>query len=125
MRTMKNKLTFSIITSIIIILLLEASNVYAVGALLDSMKYEQGRVILHLVTSIIAFCRAQMFALGLTAEEIILAMAAVCESNDSKQAILTPSNIKANINKGAAYFPPTAKLKQILSVVEDRFNEQN
>jgi len=55
-----------------------------------------------------------MWKLGLDKDQVRRAIEAVCESNESKKAVKTKSNIKANIDKGADYFGPEKLLRGIL-----------
>lgn len=59
-------------------------------------------------------CVNQMMYLGLSAEQCNEALLAVCDSNDTKPAKKTASNIKANVDKGAEFVPPTETLQKIL-----------
>lgn len=43
---------------------------------------------------------------------------AVCKSNDSKLAVKTDPDTKANIDKGASYKAPTEDIKKILNIVQ-------
>lgn len=44
---------------------------------------------------------------------------AICISNDSKRIETVPSHVKANVNKGLNYIPPTEALKSILARYSD------
>lgn len=43
---------------------------------------------------------------------------AICESNDTKPAVKTASDTKANKDKGDSFVPPTEKIKRILTLVQ-------
>jgi len=43
---------------------------------------------------------------------------AICVSNHSKKVEKTASDVKANLDKGECYVPPTAKIEQIIEKVE-------
>jgi len=49
----------------------------------------------------------------ITNEDFTNVVIAICDSNDSKAIKKTSANIKANIDKGADYFPPTEALMGI------------
>ena len=53
--------------------------------------------------------------MGLSGEQIMRAVGAVCDSNDTKPAVKTASDVKANVDKGTTYVPPTEALKAILA----------
>ena len=55
-----------------------------------------------------------IWKLGLSAQQINEAILVVCDSNDSKTVVKTPSHIKTNINKGASFIPPEPRLAAIL-----------
>lgn len=65
----------------------------------------------------IGLALSQMHSLGLTDEQMQACFFAVCDSNDTKIAKRTEANVKANIDKGGAYIPPTAALEEILANV--------
>ena len=56
-----------------------------------------------------------MWKMGLNVEQIHAAIHAVCDSNDSKDAVKTHASIKANIVKGANFFRPEPRLQEILN----------
>lgn len=55
-----------------------------------------------------------MYKLGLTDQQIVDAIHAVCDANDTKSITKTPSHIKANTTKGPDFVPPEARLQEIL-----------
>lgn len=57
--------------------------------------------------------------LKLNGEQFARALKAVCDSNDTKPAAKTASDIKANVDKGASFVPPTAALQAILDEVRN------
>lgn len=56
-----------------------------------------------------------MWKLGLSSEQISEAIYTVCDSNDTKSIVKTPSHIKTNINKGEDFIPPEKRLQEILN----------
>ena len=65
-------------------------------------------------TDIMACAYTQMYFMGLSGEQAMEAMFAVCDSNDSKAVQKTLFDVKANKIKGPDYFPPTKALEAIL-----------
>lgn len=57
-------------------------------------------------------------SMGLSGIQLLRAISAVCDSNDTKPAVKTASDVKANVDKGATYVPPTEALKAILAEVQ-------
>jgi NTP pyrophosphatase (non-canonical NTP hydrolase) len=55
--------------------------------------------------------------MGLSGLQFLRAINAVCDSNDTKPIVKTASNVKANVDKGVEYVPPTEALKAILAEV--------
>ena len=55
--------------------------------------------------------------LKLNGEQDARALKAVCDSNDTKPVAKTASDVKANVDKGASFVPPTAALQAILAEV--------
>jgi len=53
--------------------------------------------------------------LGLSPGQFARAVKAVCDSNDTKIVVKTQSDVKANLNKGDNYVPPTKALQAILA----------
>lgn len=47
-------------------------------------------------------------------QALLECLLAVCDSNDTKAVKKTDSSVKANIDKGAEFVPPTAAIKRIL-----------
>ena len=61
-----------------------------------------------------------MWKLGLSEPQIVAAIHAVCDANASKRVdSMTPSHIKANLDKGPDFIAPEPRLQEILN---DRFN---
>lgn len=56
--------------------------------------------------------------MGLDGVKFLLAVNAICDSNDTKPAVKTDPSVKANIDKGATYVPPTEALQAILAEVK-------
>ena len=56
-------------------------------------------------------------SMGLSGLQYLQAISAVCDSNDTKPVVKTASDVKANVDKGATYVPPTKALEAILSGV--------
>jgi len=50
----------------------------------------------------------------LDAKQIDKCLNAICDANDTKIAIKTDPSVKANIDKGANFIPPEARIKEIL-----------
>ncbi len=46
----------------------------------------------------------------------------ICDSNDTKEVVKTDSSIKANINKGEGYVPPTEALLKLVNYVNLKVN---
>ena len=55
-----------------------------------------------------------MWKMGLTDDQIAMAIHAVCDANATKDIAKTPSYIKTNINKGKGFVPPEPKLQELL-----------
>lgn len=51
--------------------------------------------------------------------EIVLC---ICKSNNTKSVVRTDSGVKANINKGSNYVPPTRDLMYIVNIVQMKGN---
>ncbi len=50
----------------------------------------------------------------------------ICDSNQTKEVKgKTPSNVKANIDKGTGYVPPTAALKDLYNIERSKQKESN
>ena len=60
-------------------------------------------------------CVCLLHSNGYTAEDYFEALLAVCDSNDTKAIKKTASNVKANVDKGAYFVPPTEALKRIVA----------
>lgn len=56
-----------------------------------------------------------MWKLGLDKNQIADAIYAVCNANDTKSIVKTPSHIKTNLNKGENFVPPEKRLQEILN----------
>lgn len=56
-----------------------------------------------------------IWKMGLSSEQISEAIYAVCDANDTKSIVKTPSHIKTNINKGEYFIPPEKRLQEILN----------
>ncbi len=56
-----------------------------------------------------------MWKMGLTSDQIRRSIEVVCMSNNSKQIQKTPSNVKANLNKGSGFIAPEPYLQEILN----------
>lgn len=73
----------------------------------------------HLNYSCLVFCNICAFEYApvpasRSFQALLECLLAVCDSNDTKVVKKTDSAIKANIDKGAAYVPPTNAIKRIL-----------
>jgi len=55
-----------------------------------------------------------MHKMGLDELGIYQAIHAVCDANDSKSVVKTKAHVKANVDKGADFVPPEARLQEIL-----------
>ena len=51
---------------------------------------------------------------GFEPADFLAALAVVCDSNDTKPAVKTASDVKANIDKGDSFVPPEPRLQHIL-----------
>ena len=71
---------------------------------------------------VIQAAATEMFGMGFEAEDITEAMTIVCDSNDSKVATKTASNVKANIDKGENFIAPEPRLRLLLEKVNARHN---
>lgn len=58
-----------------------------------------------------------MSLLGYTQEERFAAAQIVCDSNDTKAVKKTASDVKANVDKGALFIPPEARLQVIVEAM--------
>ena len=87
-------------------------HIFYVAMHLSMMKHATMEASVYV--DIIACAYSQMYTMGLTGEQAIASMLAVCDSNDSKAVQKTLFNVKTNIDKGPDYFPPTKALESIL-----------
>lgn len=94
---------------------------YFVSTFLDSYEYNDTDSIAGLTMHLVITCSLmQALSMGLTLEDFFDAMTIVCDSNDSKSIKKTAANVKANIDKGAYFVPPEAKLTKLLEKVYAR-----
>lgn len=56
--------------------------------------------------------------MGLDGVKFLRAVNAICDSNDTKPVVKTDPSVKANIDKGTTYVPPTEALQNILAGVK-------
>lgn len=67
------------------------------------------------VLGLIALRALEQLGAGLGSADYALdIIRAICTSNDTKPAQRTDSNVKANLDKGAKYVPPTESIKKII-----------
>ena len=59
-----------------------------------------------------------LWKLGFNPEQIERAITIICDSNDSKVVKKTPNHLKANINKGKDYIPPTEALTLLVKELD-------
>jgi len=55
-----------------------------------------------------------MWKMGLSPGQIHDSLLAVCDANDTKSVSKTHHAVKANVDKGASFVPPEARLQEIL-----------
>jgi hypothetical protein len=65
---------------------------------------------------LIALCAIHLAAVQLhgRVDSANAVLTALCVSNNTKIAVKTSSNVKANLDKGVSYVPPTADIKHII-----------
>ena len=66
---------------------------------------------------LIGIANAQALSMGISNARFCNAMNIVCDSNDSKTVKKTASNVKANVDKGAKFVAPEARLQKLLDQV--------
>ena len=95
---------------------------YFTATLLDTYEYSNSDYpAINALTHIKSLVMMQALSMGLSFDDWCAALLAVCDSNDSKSAVITASHIKANDkNKGMLYFSPTAQLTKILEKTNGR-----
>ena len=75
---------------------------------------------LRCLFTIVLLTQAELMAMGLTFDQTIQAMLILCDSNDSKPAKKTASNIKANEGpKDSNYISPIPSLQELLEQCEN------
>lgn len=74
----------------------------------------QPLVLVHLCVSI--FTLLEEYTTQTQAERIIWA---ICKSNDTKKVEKVAVNVKANLDKGKNYIPPTEEIKSILGIKDE------
>lgn len=85
-----------------------------------SKALSTGTLNAHMVERIDALCDmiyiaiGAMWKSGLTSDQIEQCLIAVCDANDTKVAVKTASNVKANLVKGDNFVAPEAKIWEIL-----------
>ena len=97
--------------------------IYYISSLIDQVTWDASiemPVAMHCL-ALAALC--QMNGLGLTNDECMLTMQAVCKSNDSKTISKLDSQTKA-LGKGTYYQPPTLDLVRIIETVLERTNDE-
>lgn len=68
---------------------------------------------------VIAVSTLLMLHFGFDQEQCEAAMHIVCDSNDTKPAKKTASDVKANIDKGVYFTPPEPRLQELLDQVSE------
>ena len=97
--------------------------IYFIGSVIDACHYDSDYPAALAMHKIVCLAMTQMSAMGLTPEEQLEALAAVCKSNDSKSIKKVASDVKANDgDKGEFYVSPTVALTKIIKGIEERYN---
>lgn len=88
-------------------------------ALAGTLQYAkaQSHYLLVAMAAISALCDLQLARYGFQPEQIEQVFFAICDSNDTKTVAKTASDVKANIDKGAGFVPPTEALARLLTEV--------
>jgi len=60
-----------------------------------------------------------LWKMGFSSEQIYTAIAIICKSNNTKSITKTESHIKANLDKGDTYIPPTEDLVKLLKEIKE------
>lgn len=90
---------------------------YLIAGYLDKVSYGKD-VRPYFLYQILLAANTQMLGFGFTLEQTRAAMHIVCDSNDSKSVKKTEANVKANLDKGEYYKPPTAGLTKLLEELQ-------
>ena len=98
--------------------------IYFLSAAVDSFEHDNEMPLALSIQLIITLAFTQMHCMGLTASEALYAMSIVCDSNDSKSINKTPTNVKANIDKGEFFVAPEPRLQTIINTIMERYNAQ-
>lgn len=98
-----------------------AQPLYLMAAFLDDATYvpQDDDIWLY---HVIAVAGSQALCMGLTMTQFEEAMLIVCDANDSKTIKKTASDVKANVDKGAYFVPPEAKLQALLDSITKETN---
>jgi hypothetical protein len=84
---------------------------FLIGAVIDSCELDNEMPVALAMHAIVLLARAQM---NLPPALQIEALNIVCDANDLKTATMTDPAVKANIDKGAKFVKPEARLQQLL-----------
>lgn len=95
------------------LLLEEVGELYNACIASDKVEIVDGLV------DIIYVAIGALWKMGFNSEQIYSAIAIVCRSNNTKSITKTKSDIKANINKGNYFIPPTDAIEELLKELEE------
>jgi len=84
---------------------------FFIGSVIDACELDNEMPVALAMHSIVLLARAQM---SLAPEAQLRALHIVCDANDTKTAIKTDPNKKANIDKGQNFIAPEAALQALL-----------
>ena len=95
----------------------ETNPVYFISTFMDAYEDLDNYPTVQAMCNVIMAAIVQANGLGLDMAQFEQAMLIVCDSNDSKPAVRTASNVKANIDKGDTFIAPEPRLQELLDEV--------
>ena len=98
----------------------ELNPAYLIATHLAVFDNERDYPVIMTLSMVISACLAQMLSMGLSNEQTIEALFAVCDSNDTKLVEKTVPNQKYGPGgKGADFVPPTEALTKIIQAKKE------